>query len=98
MHGRIYALALAALLTGCAQSATESTPPPESQASCNNDGLSGFIGQKASATLGEKILAASGARTLRWGPPRSAMTMDFRHDRLTVSYDDSLTITSAHCG
>ncbi|MBU1462386.1 MAG: peptidase inhibitor I78, partial [Alphaproteobacteria bacterium] len=27
-----------------------------------------------------------------------AMTMDFRPDRLTVSYDEAMTITSARCG
>jgi hypothetical protein len=44
------------------------------------------------------MLAASGARTLRWAPPRSALTMDFRADRLTISYDDDLLITGARCG
>ena len=37
-------------------------------------------------------------RTLRWGGPGMAMTMDFRPDRLTVSYDEAMTITSARCG
>jgi hypothetical protein len=48
--------------------------------------------------VGAQLLAASGARTLRWGAPGMAMTMDFRADRLTVSYDEGMTITSARCG
>jgi len=35
---------------------------------------------------------------LRWGPPRSAMTMDFRQDRVTVAYDDAMIITHIACG
>jgi hypothetical protein len=44
------------------------------------------------------MMTVSGAKALRWGPPRSAMTMDFRSDRLTVAYDDAMTVTSARCG
>jgi hypothetical protein len=35
---------------------------------------------------------------LRWGPPDSAMTMDFRADRLTVSYDANMVVTGVKCG
>lgn len=98
----IVAIALATCpLAGCTTAETASTPPQAQasvQAQCDNGKLDGFVGQKASADLGAKMLAASGAKTLRWGPPRSAMTMDFRADRLTVAYDDALTITSARCG
>ncbi len=94
----IIAIALATVpLAGCASGGPGSTPAPP-QAQCDNGKLDGFIGQKASAELGARMLAASGAKTLRWGPPRSAMTMDFRPDRLTVAYDDGLTIISARCG
>jgi hypothetical protein len=84
-------------LAGCTADETKSTPTPP-QAQCDNSKLDGFLGQKVSADLGARMLAASGAKTLRWGPPRSAMTMDFRQDRLTVSYDDAMTVTSARCG
>lgn len=84
-------------LAGCAPGGADSTPPPP-QAQCDNGKMGNFTGQKASAELGARMLAASGAKTLRWGPPRSAMTMDYRADRLTVAYDDTLTIISARCG
>ena len=65
---------------------------------CRNDGLDRFVGQKATAELGAELLKTSGAVTLRWGPPGTAMTMDFRADRLTVSYDEAMLVTSARCG
>lgn len=93
MH-RILSLTGALALTACATA----TPPPVTTAPCNHDALARFIGQKASAETGAALLAASGVRTLRWGGPGMAMTMDFRPDRLTVSYDEAMVITSARCG
>jgi hypothetical protein len=43
-------------------------------------------------------LTLTGAKVLRWVPPRTAVTMDFRADRLTVSYDDNMTIDRISCG
>lgn len=74
------------------------TLPATVEGPCRHEGLERFIGQSASAELGSRLLAASGARTLRWGAPGMAMTMDFRADRLTVSYDEKMVITSARCG
>lgn len=88
-----------ALLPACA--ATTAAPPRaggDGADTCAHEALAGFVGQRASAALGAEMLAASGARTLRWAPPRSALTMDFRADRLTISYDDDLLITGARCG
>jgi hypothetical protein len=84
-------------LAGCA------TSPPKNIAAagagaCRNDDLAQFVGQKVNAQLSDSLMKASGARVLRWGPPRTAMTMDFRQDRLTVSYDETMTITAARCG
>lgn len=85
-----------ALLAGCA------TVPAESGNGggkmCVNDELAAFVGRTVSAELGAELLKTSGAKTLRWGPPDSAMTMDFRPDRLTVSYDRDNKVTSASCG
>lgn len=82
-----------------ANGAGPDTPPPAmAEGPCRNDGLDSFVGQKASADSGAALLKASGAKTLRWGGPGMAMTMDFRPDRLTVSYDEAMIITSARCG
>ena len=90
-------LTTSVLLAGCTAGRMTSTPPPLA-AQCDDSGLARFIGQKASADLGAQLLAASGARTLRWGAPRSAMTMDLRPDRLTVAYNDAMIVTAARCG
>lgn len=100
-HGMIALGLLAMPLAACATTTggdTSATPPPTEAGTCSNDGLDRFVGQAATAELGAEILKASGARTLRWGAPGTAMTMDFRPDRLTVSYDEKMAITAARCG
>ncbi len=94
------AAAMASLmLAGCAGTSGERPAAPSSQTvACKDDGLEAYIGRKASAELGVQLLARTGARALRWAPPRSAMTMDFRPDRMTVSYDDDMVVISARCG
>tara|TARA_B100000378_G_scaffold275483_1_gene271646 strand:+ start:498 stop:797 length:300 start_codon:yes stop_codon:yes gene_type:complete len=91
---------MALALAGCAGANVPGpqTPPAAAEGPCRHDSLDRFVGQKASADIGAQLLAASGAKTLRWGGPGMAMTMDFRADRLTVSYDEAMTITSARCG
>lgn len=89
-----------ALLAGCAaggRHAAAPLPPPRPQV-CSTEGLETFVGRTASAESGAALLAASGARSLRWAAPDSALTMDFRPDRLTVSYDRAMRITRLSCG
>lgn len=97
---RTAALSLLPLLAACAGTHGEgpATPPATIEGPCRNAGLDRFVGQTASAEIGAELLRASGARTLRWGTPGMAMTMDFRADRLTVSYDETMKIISARCG
>jgi ABC-type oligopeptide transport system substrate-binding subunit len=93
-------LALAACVPTATQADAGTAPPPvaDGEGPCRNDPVAGFVGRKATAELGAELLKVSGARTLRWGAPGTAMTMDFRPDRLTVSYDETMAITSARCG
>lgn len=98
---KLPALAIVALLG--ASACTQGTPPPENlpampEGSCNADAVQSHVGHKASAASGAELLRLSGARTLRWVPPRSAVTMDYRADRLTVAYDDDYTIVRISCG
>ncbi len=65
---------------------------------CDAAAARALIGQAASPELGRRLLAATGARQLRWAPPRSALTMDYRTDRLTVEYDETMLITRVSCG
>jgi hypothetical protein len=93
-------LTLPALLGSCAMTQAEepATAPTAPAGECRNDALASFVGQTADADLGTRMLAASGARTLRWVAPGMAVTMDFRADRLTVHYDAAMKVTSASCG
>ncbi len=101
MDIRMLAIAAILPLAACSSSETpvESTPtPPEAEMTCKADAVQSYIGQSVTPDLGAAILKASGARTLRWGPPRSAMTMDYRQDRVNVMYDDAYKITQVTCG
>jgi len=101
MNSRWIAIAAALPLAACAASEgpAGSTPPaPPAEMACNSDAVESYVGQTASSERGGAILKAAGARTLRWGPPRSAMTMDYRPDRVNVMYDDAYKITQITCG
>ena len=100
MDIRLLAIAATLPLAACASGETpaESAPPPPAEMTCSADAASSFVGQTASADVGAAIVKATGARTLRWGPPRSAMTMDYRQDRVNVMYDDAYKITQVTCG
>lgn len=95
MRSKIAMVTLA--LAGCA--AAPANPPATDPASaCRNDALAGFVGQPATSEVGAQMLAASGARALRWVTPGMAVTMDYRFDRLTVHLDANNRIESANCG
>ena len=88
--------AAALLLAGCAssQQPAETAPPP---GACKAEAAQSLVGATASEAVGAQLLKLTGARVLRWGPPRTPMTMDYRYDRLTVSYDDDLKIQQIAC-
>lgn len=104
MKHMMIALAAALGLAGCtstggtAPDSAAAAPAPPAAATCNADPVQSAIGQKASQATGAAILAGSGARTLRWGPPGGAWTMDYREDRVNVRYDEAMTITGITCG
>ena len=65
---------------------------------CTAEPAQRFVGQKADVANGQAIQRATGAELFRWAPPRSALTMDFREERVTVAYDDAMNITMITCG
>ena len=85
-------------LAGCASTGS-GEPPTEHRVEGEGTVEPGqvFVGQKATAETGARLLKATKARTLRWVPPRTAVTMDFRPDRLTVTYNDDLVIERVSC-
>ncbi len=66
--------------------------------SCAAESVQYAIGQKTSVELGSKLVKESGSQSLRWLPPRSAATMDYRQDRLNIAYNDDMVITRVNCG
>ena len=88
--------ALAACVTAPAGPAGPAATAPAG--TCRNDALASFVGQPATAALGAKMLAASGARDLRWVAKGMMVTMDFRDDRLTVHLDAANRVERARCG
>lgn len=92
-------IAIALCLSACQGAGGQGPATPAAPGeTCSNEGLTRFIGRVADQQIGADMLQASGAKTLRWGGPGMAMTMDYRPDRLTVSYDDQRVITKASCG
>ena len=65
---------------------------------CRNEPLGQFSGQVASQQLGAQMMAASGARTIRWVPRGGVVTMDFSPARLTVQLDEANRVETARCG
>nr|WP_298898998.1 I78 family peptidase inhibitor [uncultured Altererythrobacter sp.] len=89
-------------LTACASYTDPerpATPPAISDGgTCDASPAQYHVGHDATAEMGTAILNESGARTLRWGPPNTAWTMDYREDRVNVRYDEKMKITEVSCG
>lgn len=89
-------LPLAACTVATSNQTADALPPVP--ANCQGEALAQFVGQPASQDLGERMLRASGARTIRWVPKGGAVTMDFNPTRLTVQLDASNRVETANCG
>lgn len=98
MTMRALPVLILASLSGCAMAGSGEIGRSASEGRCRNEPLDQFAGQRADAALGARMLEVSDAKVLRWVPPDTAVTMDFRPDRLTVWYDESYIITKASCG
>lgn len=88
-------------LAACSTTMPDAGDPvlqPATNRPCDVSNVQDRVGEQATTALGEELLGATSARSLRWIPPRSAVTMDYRPDRLNVSYDDSFTILRIYCG
>lgn len=70
-------------------------------ATCNQDALmaaDGFVGRVATTELAGEMMKLSGATTFQWVPENSAVTMDYRPDRLRAHLDSQNRITKHICG
>ena len=91
----VVAAASLAGLAGCATMAD--TDPATPADSCRPDAGKRFVGQRATAELGAEMLRATGAQEIRWVPPDTAVTMEYKFGRLTVGYDRDMLVTSVSC-
>lgn len=87
-------------LSACTIATSDATAdnPRQPPAACRNEALAQFTGQPASQYLGERMLRASGARTIRWVPKGGVVTMEFNPQRITVQLDESNQVERASCG
>lgn len=85
-------------LAGCAATGAEPVEVPAAMTACNAMPAQSLVGQAATADLGAQVQRATGAKLLRWLPPRTAVTMEYRADRVGVRYDDAMTVTGISCG
>jgi hypothetical protein len=89
------------LLAACVPTTSidPATPPANAGGDeCDAAPVQRFVGQRVTEALGAEVLATSGARSLRWGAPDSAMTMDYRIDRVNVFYDAGMIVERITCG
>ena len=101
---RLIPCCAALVLAACATAA----PPPfdddgnlrtrEGADTCEAAPGQRFIGQRATQEVGSELLSATGTRVMRWVPPDTIITTDYRYGRLTVTYDESYIIRGISCG
>ena len=103
MFVRIGAGAFLAMTMGCA---TVPPEPPEEDVPtkedprfvCKAEPAQGLVGRTATTELGAEALRLTGAKTLRWIPEGSMVTMDYRPDRLNIELDGQNRMTRIRCG
>lgn len=95
------AMALAACSAQTPPAGTTPAPAPVAGVaegtSCGAEKFAAYIGKKATDHAIAAIRAAHGDQPMRVLKPGTAVTMDYRAERLNVSVDDSNTITRFAC-
>lgn len=81
-------------LTACTTVQDNGAAPADT---CEAEPGQRFIGQRASAETGAEIIEGTDSREIRWVPPNTAVTMEYKFGRVTVSYDQDYRITAVTC-
>jgi nitrous oxide reductase accessory protein NosL len=98
--------ATALLLSGCAsvEGRRVATGVREPISLRDDDDMCGmslvqtYVGLRANDTVRNQVQARSEAATIRWIAAGSAVTMDFRGDRLNAVLDENGVIETLRCG
>lgn len=78
--------------------ATETPPPPSAEgASCGAGQFASYVGRKATDDVIAAITKVRGDQPIRILRPGTAMTMDYRQERLNVDIDEAGTIKRLYC-
>ena len=92
-------LALTACVTPPAESAANPPPAPEeTPMTCDAKKGSWAIGKVADEALVAKVKADTGSERYRVIPPDTAVTMDYREDRVNIDVDANNVVTAVRCG
>lgn len=90
--------AVALALSACA---TAQPVPPgsagDSAHTCDKSNIQQFVGKARSSELERQMRHVSHAANVRWVPQGTAVTMEFRADRLTVFLDGNNRIERISC-
>lgn len=92
---------LAPLLAACQPQTTApggGGSPPAQADYCGVAKLGKFVGIADSAAQRAAVMAASGAKIIRWLTPGMAVTMDYRQDRLNANIAATGRYTGFSCG
>ncbi len=84
-------------LGGCV-AAVPVAVPVAGGGTCDAAPVQGLVGQVLTEAMRTDALKRSGSRSLRVIPPGTAVTMDFRQDRLNIDVDAAGTVTGVKCG
>lgn len=84
-------------LGGCA-AAVPVAVPVEGGGKCDAAPVQALVGSTLTEAMQQDALKRSGARSLRVIPPGTAVTMDFREDRLNIDVDAAGKVTGVKCG
>jgi hypothetical protein len=85
-------------LAGCTDEETQPLPPPPVvQEGCGAEQLDAYVGQPASDEVLALIRGWRGDKPIRVLKPGSAMTMDYRPERLNIFLDDKGMIAKFQC-
>jgi len=99
---RIAPLVLALMLAGCAsqpaQEGASAAAAPEMSIQCRAERVQAFVGHAWSAALAEQARVDSASASVRVIRPGTAVTKDYRADRLNLHLDGSGIVTRISCG
>ena len=102
-----FVLVAPALLAACAAPAAAANPGPPTPTpihgetpghTCRTARTDRFIGRPGTSQTGRSIKRITRAAVLRWAPPGTMLTMDYRADRVTVYLGPDRRVTKINCG